>query len=705
MNRQERRAAERQAKSDPAAGARLGDQAFAGAEQMRQAGRNAEAEQLCRQALVHDPRHARSLNMLGVLSLEAGRLDLAADFFGRAVAADGGVHIFHNNLGSALRELGREAEAAQAFGRAVAIKPDYARGLNNLGQVLTKADPAAAAAAFRQVLSFHPRDLEALFGLAVLLHTNGALDEAGPLYERAVAIAPDNPGLAENLAGLLLAQGRMPEAIAALERLLKLTPRAVQHWLNLAGALESQARITEAAAAYRQAIVLDPNRAAAFNGLGNALANLGQLDESVAAYRRAIALAPDYVEARSNLLMTLHSLDRVTAADILAEAKAYGARFGAAPARTWPNSRDPERPLRVGYICADFRVHPVGFFLERVLAAHDPRQVEAVLYNDTRFADSQTARLRGCAAAWRETVGKDDAEVARMIAADRIDILIDLAGHTGWNRLALFGHRAAPVQASWLGYFGTTGVGAIDYIVADEVVLPSGDEAVFTETPVRLPAPYLCWSPPTEDVAVAPFPGLSLGVATFGCFNNRAKITADTVAVWSKILRRAEGSSLFLKSWSLADQGNQDGLRAAFAGHGVAADRLIFEGLSPRAEGLAAYHRVDIALDPFPFGGCTTTADTLWMGVPVVTVAGARWSGRMSQTILKAVGLEDWVAPDLDAYVEMAVRAAGDLTALAPVRGSLRARVEQSRFCDGSRFTANLEAAYRQMWRAWCAAP
>lgn len=705
MNRQERRAAERQAKSDPAAGARLADQAFAGAEQMRQAGRNAEAEQLCRQALVHDPRHARSLNMLGVLSLEAGRLDLAADFFGRAVAADGGVHIFHNNLGSALRELGREAEAAQAFGRAVAIRPDYARALNNLGQMLTKADPTAAAAAFRQALSFHPRDLEALFGLAVLLHTNGALEEAGPLYERAAAIAPDNPGLAENLAGLLLAQGRMPEAIAAFERLLKLTPRAVQHWLNLAGALESQARITEAAAAYRQAIVLDPNRAAAFNGLGNALANLGQLDESVAAYRRAIALAPDYFEARSNLLMTMHSLDGVSAADILAEAKAYGARFGAAPARTWPNSRYPERPLRVGYIGADFRVHPVGFFLERVLAAHDPRQVEAVLYSDTRFADSQTARLRGCAAAWRDTVGKDDAEAMRMIGADRIDILIDLAGHTGWNRLAMFGHRAAPVQASWLGYFGTTGVQAIDYIVADAVVLPSGDEAVFTETPVRLPAPYLCWSPPMEDVAVAPFPGLASGAATFGCFNNRAKITAETVAVWAKILRRVEGSSLFLKSWSLADEGNQDGLRAAFAGHGVAADRLTFEGLSPRAEGLAAYNRVDVALDPFPFGGCTTTADTLWMGVPVITVAGDRWSGRMSQTILKAVGLEDWVAPDLDAYVDLAVRAAGDLAALSPLRARLRERVASSPFCDGPRFTATLEAAYRQMWRGWCANP
>ena len=198
---------------------------------------------------------------------------------------------------------------------------------------------------------------------------------------------------------------------------------------------------------------------------------------------------------------------------------------------------------------------------------------------------------------------------------------------------------------------------------------------------------------------------MTSGAVTFGCFNNRAKITPKTVATWAKILNRVEGSKLFLKSWSLADEGNQDGLRAAFAGHGVAADRLISEGLSPRAEGLAAYNRVDIALDPFPFGGCTTTADTLWMGVPVVTVAGDRWSGRMSQTILKAVGLEDWVAPDLDAYVEMAVSAAGDLPALTPLRGGLRDRVASSPFCDGPAFTLNLEAAYRTMWRDWCAKP
>ncbi len=705
MNRQERRAAERQAKADPAAAAKAADQVFAQAEQMRREGRNAEAEAFCRQALAHDPRHGQSLNLLGILSLNAGRTDLAVDFFGRAAAGPNPTPVFHNNLGSALREQGRASEAAQAFRRAIAIKPDYVRALINLGQLLIDSDPQGAASAFRQALAHHPRDLEALFGLGVSLHRAGALDEALALYERALAVAPDNAPLLENMSGLLLMRHRLSEASALLERLLKLDPRGVRHWLNLAGALDAQARGSEAVAAYRQAILLQPNNAGAFNGLGNALANLGRLDESVAAYRRAVALEPDDLEARSNLLMTLHSLPQVSAADILAEARAYGARVAGRPAPAFSNSRDLERPLRVGFVSADLRVHPVGFFLERVLASHDSSQVETVLYEDTRFPDAQTERLRGLAGGWRSIAGKSDAEAARLVAADRIDILVDLAGHTGFNRLALFGQRAAPVQASWLGYFGTTGVAAMDYVIADDIVLPAGDEAVFTETPVRLPSPYLCWTPPAEDVAAAPFPHLGGAPVTFGCFNNRAKVTDEVVAAWAAIMGRVGGSRLFLKSWSLDDPGNRADLAAAFAARGVAADRLIFEGLSPRAEGLAAYNRVDIALDPFPFGGCTTTADTLWMGVPLVALDGARWSGRMSKTILSSVGLDEWVAPDLEAYIGMAVRAAGELAALAGLREGLRARVAASPFCDGARFARNMEAAYRAMWRERCAKP
>jgi predicted O-linked N-acetylglucosamine transferase (SPINDLY family) len=601
------------------------------------------------------------------------------------------------------RDLGRYADAEASFRRAIGLRADYARALINLGQTLVALGRKAEAVDWlRKGLAQTPGDLDGLWALGAQLHEQGALDEAEACYRRAVAIAPQADEIHENLAGLLYTRGELAEAAAALRRTIALKP-SPERWMSLAGMLESDARLSEAAEAYRQAIALKPDQAGPHNGLGNMLANLGRLEESVAAYRQAVRLDPDDLDARSNLIMTLHSMSEVTAADVLAEARAYAARVEPRPATAFANTPDPDRPLRVGYVSADFRVHPVGFFLDRVLAAHDPSQVEAILYSNMRYEDAQTQRLRGAVAGWRLIAGVDDAAVARTIRADGIDILVDLAGHTGSNRLPLFGLRPAPVQATWLGYFGTTGLSSIDHVLADEIVLPPGDEAMFTEAPVNLGAPYLCWSPPQDEIPVGPFPGLAQGFVTFGCFNNRAKITAETVAAWARIMGQVEGSRLFLKSWSLADAGCRAGLAEAFAAEGVSADRLSFEGLTPRTDALAAYNRVDIALDPFPFGGCTTTADTLWMGVPVVVRAGGRWSGRMSRSILASVGLDEWVAPDVDAYVETAVRLARDLPALAQVRAGLRVRLEASPFCDGPGFTRRLEGAYRAMWRSWAA--
>jgi predicted O-linked N-acetylglucosamine transferase (SPINDLY family) len=448
--------------------------------------------------------------------------------------------------------------------------------------------------------------------------------------------------------------------------------------------------------------------------VANVLADLGRLEESVAAYRQCLRLDPDNREAHSNLLMTLHSLPGVTSADLLAEARAYGGRLEPQPQRAFANPPGPERPLRIGYVSADFRVHPVGFFLDRVLPSHDPAKVQAILYSDTLFPDELSARLQ-THARWQSTVGKSHAEMLAAVQADQVDILVDLAGHTGSNRLPLFAQRAAPVQMAWLGYFGTTGLSAIDYLLADEIVLPPGEEALFTEKPLGLGAPYLCWSPPTvypradlrsdpgTEVPLAPPPALARGFVTFGCFNNPRKITDQAIETWAGIMSRVPASRLLMKYWSHEDAACRARFVRAFAARGIGGDRLAFEGLEPRVEALAAYNRVDIALDPFPFGGCTTTADTLWMGVPVVGLVGDRWSGRMSLDILSSLGLQDWATPDLGAYADTAVRLAADLDGLAALRRELRPRLEASAFCDGPAFTARLEGAYRQAWRAWCA--
>ena len=700
MNRKERRAAGH--KGPAAAASPAADMAFAQGVQLQKLGRMGEAEQAFRAAIAHNPRHADALHLLGLMFLQAGHGQQAADLIGKAAAIDPRSPQFRNNLGSALRAAGRKAEAEACFRQALSLRPDYPRALINLGRLLTEAGKSSEAiACLRRAIALAPNDLEALAGLAFLVQGQGALAEAADLYRRAAEIAPGNADIHENIAGLLIAQGRASEGADAFRRAVELKPTG-ERWSRLAGILETEVRFTEAAEVYRRAIACEPDLALPHNGLGNVLAAVGDLDGAIPAYRESIRLSPDYFEARSNLIMTMHSHPDVSAADLLAETRAYAARVEPRAKPVFANPRDPERRLRVGYVSADFREHPVGVFLDRVLPAHDPARIEAVLYSDTRFPDDQTARLRAHAG-WREIIHLPHADAARMIAGDGVDILIDLAGHTGYNRLPMFAARAAPVQAAWLGYFGTTGLSAIDHILADAIVLPPGEEPLFTEAPQQLDAPYLCWSPPQLAMPVGPLPALANGYVTFGCFNNRSKISTAAIAAWARILTAVEGSRLFLKWLSLGDAGCVRAVVQAFAAHGIGADRLILEGFSDRAGGLAAYNRVDIALDPFPFGGCTTTADTLWMGVPVVTRAGDRWSGRMSQTILTSVGLEDWVAPDVEAYVATAVRLAGDLAALAPVRAGLRRRLEASPFCDGQAFALRLDAAYRSMWRQWCA--
>jgi predicted O-linked N-acetylglucosamine transferase (SPINDLY family) len=670
--------------------------------QLHQAGRLADAERAARQALALDPRHPGALHLVGLVNLQAKQAKTAVEFITAAVAADPGVPHFHNNLGTALRAMDRLADAEVSFRRAIALRPGYARALINLAQVQQDGGNLIEARAnFARALAAAPNDLEALWGLGVIHHQQGALEDAAEFYARILRIAPDTPEALQNFSGLRFMQGRTAEGVELLQRYLKLQPVSPEGWQQLAVALESLAQLTEAVVAYRNAIAQKPDYADAHNGLGNSLSKLGLLDEAIASYREGVRLAPDALDIRSNLIMTMASSPEVGADDILREARAYAARVEPRPTPAFANTRVADRPLRVGYVSADLRDHPVGHFFERVLDNHDRARFEPFLYSDVRFPDALTARLRESAAGWREIARMRHEDVVRLIQGDRIDILVDLSGHTGTNRLAVFGARAAPVQASWLGYFGTTGLASMDYVIGDEIVLAPGDEAVFSEKLVRLAHPYLCWSPPRDDAALVSPPAFANGYVTFGCFNNRTKITADVVAVWAEILKQTQGAHLFLKTWSFADEGARDLMRAQFAAHGVAADRLRFEGLSPRAEGLAAYNQIDIALDPFPFGGCTTTADTLWMGVPVVALDGARWSGRMSRTILTTIGLEQWAAPDRAAYVALAARAANDLASLASLRAGLRDRVERSSFCDGPAFAARLEAAYRTMWRAW----
>ena len=393
--------------------------------------------------------------------------------------------------------------------------------------------------------------------------------------------------------------------------------------------------------------------------------------------------------------------------DIFAESRRWEAAHAVPRAARETHSRhdrDPERRLRIGYVSPDFRSHSVSHFLGPLLAGHDRRQFEIFGYAQVAHPDIETRRLRGLADAWRSTVGMTTQAVAARIRDDKIDILVDLAGHTANSRLLVFGERPAPVQAAWLGYPNTTGSAAMDYRLTDDIADPQGPgDALHSEELARLPNGFLCFAPAAEAPAVADPPLLANGQVTFGSFNNLSKVGAATVAAWAPILARVPGSRLLLKGRALANEQARLRLESLFAASNIDAARLEFHAwIDSRSGHLGAYDRIDIGLDPFPYNGTTTTCETLWMGVPVIALCGDRHAGQVGASILARVGLAALSADTVDDYVAAAVSLAGDAARLVELRRVLRATMAASPLCDAASFTRDIEAAYRQMWRHWC---
>jgi predicted O-linked N-acetylglucosamine transferase (SPINDLY family) len=673
-------------------------------ERHQQAARLAAAEMCYRRALELRPGDADTLCLLGGVLLARGATGDAVEAFRQAAAGNPDDPTLHSDLGVALHMAGRADEAIASYHRAIALKPDYGEAHSNLGNVLReKGRRAEAVAAYRQAVATKPGHAQAHANLGAALQEQGAFEEAIIACRRAISLLPNYAEAHCNLGNALLSLGRTREAAAALRRAVALDPAYAVAWSNLGNALRGDGRTGEAEAAYREAIRVRPGYASAYCNLGNVLQDGGRLDEAMAAYRQALALEPDFAAAYSNLLMCMSYATSVSLEEVLEEAHRFGGLHrGAGSEAPFPNVPAPSRRLRIGYVSADFRNHPVGYFLVRALQARDRATAEVFCYSAQLTDDDMTARLRDGADHWRSIAIMTDAEAAAMIRADGIDILVDLAGHTAGNRLMLFARRPAPIQASWLGYFGTTGLDAMDHVLADRFVVPPGEERYFTETVLRLPDSYLCYDPPALDIQPGPPPALESGAIIFGCFNNRAKITPEAVHAWAQVLQRVPGSCLFLKTRTLADATLAGALADAFAAQGVTRERLTMEGHSPIAEMMAAYRRIDIVLDPFPFVGGTTSAEALWMGVPVVTLRGNRWAGRIGESILSTAGLGELVADDVDDYVRKAAALAADLPRLARLHAELRSRLETSPFCDGAQFARSLDAAYRSMWRDWC---
>ena len=356
-------------------------------------------------------------------------------------------------------------------------------------------------------------------------------------------------------------------------------------------------------------------------------------------------------------------------------------------------------PPRLGFISPDLGRHPVGFFLVRVLENLGRGPHETFCYSDRIVKDGLTHRLRAAATRWRDVVGMSHERLAEQVRADRIDILFDLAGHTAGNRLLVFARKPAPIQVSWIGYEGTTGLAAMDYLIADHLMVPAGSERHYRERVLRMPDGYLCYDPPETAPPVGPAPSLKQGFATFGSFNNPAKITPEVVAVWAKILRAAPTARLVMKYRGLGDPAVKRRFLDLFAAHGVGPQRLELLPWSSYSDYLATYHRVDVVLDPFPFSGSTTTCESLWMGVPVITCPGETFASRHSLSHLSSVGLTETIARDPDEYVELAISLAGDPARLAALRSGLRERMAASPLCDGKRFASHLMLLLQDVWQ------
>ena len=671
----------------------------------QQAGCLAQAEALLQRLLSLDPKHVLGLHQLGSIARQTGRLDVAVAMYTRASTLARDVAAIHLNLATALNEQGRPDQAIALYQQALALQPDFPEAYFNLGNILRDRGAATAAiSCFERALVCRADYANALFNLGNALKDQGELDQAIARYRQLLTIQPTSIDALANLGNALEDQGRLDDALHCYERALLLQPDFCAARYNSGNVLAAQGQLDRARRRYEEALMLKPAFGDALYNLGNVLRDQGLAMQAIAHYEQALSLAPHDAKIHSNLLTSLHYAAAYAPADILARARRFAALCAApAPVGGHAQRTEEKQRLRIGYVSGDFGKHPVGYFLSAVLEAHERSAVEVFCYSNRAKEDALTARLRGSADHWRSLVGLPDEAAARLIEQDAIDILVDLSGHTAKNRLPLFARRLAPVQASWLGYFGTTGLASVDYLIADRFVAPPASDSYFTEAIWRLPDSYLCFTPPHETIALQTPPATRGHALTFGSFNNQAKTSPQTIALWARVLQRVPGSRLLLKTKSLGDPCVRKLLAEQFSAQGIDADRLMLEGASPRLELLSAYNRVDIGLDPTPYGGGTTTAEALWMGVPVVTLRGTTWVGRVSESIVSAVGYPGLTAATADAYVDLAARLATDLPQLATLRAGLRAQLVVSPLCAGRAFTRNLEQAYRGMWQRCCA--
>ena len=606
-----------------------------------QQGRHSEAEELLRRILDANPVHVDANHLLGVIAGMRGDFDLAEALISKAITHGPPQALCHFNLGLAMFGGGRLKEALAAFDEGILLDSDQADFHNRRGVVLQE-------------------------------------------------------------------MGRLDDSLLALDRAIHLQPGLAGAHNNRGITLRKLDRLNEARHSYDRAIDLSPDYKEAYTNRGHVLKELGYPEEARHDYRKALDLNATFTAAHSNLLFLLAAEANLPPEEMLGQLRHWDdiqgeeGRSHPLPVRTVDTT--PERKLRIGYVSPDLRMHSVSYFFAPLLVTHDRNRFEVYCYAARRSAlsDDVTERLRAISDHWRFVYELSEAQLARQIYDDRIDILVDLAGHTGGNRLQAFTYRPAPVQATWLGFFSGTGLRAMDYWITDEVLHPADTRELSVEKISRLPRCWVCYEPPVQAPAVAPCPNRD-GRVMFGSFSNLSKLTPGVIETWSRLMRELPRSQLLLMDKTLNEAITRERIRGQFERHGISSLRLVLIPGAPFREYLSTYARVDIVLDPFPRTGGTTTAEALWMGVPVVTLAGTRYVERISASKLMAVGLEDMITTSRDEYIETAIALANDPDRRSDLRANLRGRMERSPLCDATGHARAMEAAYTAMWEDYLA--
>jgi len=702
-----------------------------------QTGQLPAAAALLGRAVALEPTAWKSQCTLGLVRAAGGQFQGAVEAFQKTLETNPDCIEGIQGVGAAYRALGRTQEAIGAFRQALAMRPEDPKAHSDLGVVLQDGGQVQEAiAAFRKALALCDEDPLTHSNLGNALLADRQLGEALATLKATTRRWPTHTDAWYNLGNAAFAARRFPDAVAAYRETLALAPGHLAAYNNLGNALQALGRYEEALSTYQQAMAIQPdypdsfiNASAAARtlgrhdeaiallwraqakhpnhpvihcNLGNLFKDVGLMDEAIASFRRAVELNPDDLVSHSNIAYAVCFLPGCDPKAILAENRHWDQMHARPEWRqtTHANEPDPLRRLRIGYVAPDFREHCQSLFTIPLLSHQDRRQFEIFCYADVPKPDAITERIKGYADAWHDIAGMSDAAVAEQIQMDRIDILVDLTMHMSNGRPLLFTRKPAPIQVAWLAYPGTTGLSAMDYRLTDPFLDPPGThDDWYSETSIRLPDTFWCYDPLTTTPLPGPLPARENGYITFGSLNNFCKVTPDAVRAWAQILNAVPRSRLLL----LAPKTRfRQRVIELMAKNGIAEDRIEFAANRPRLDYLALYQKVDLGLDTFPYNGHTTSLDSFWMGVPVVTCIGDTVVGRAGWSLLSNLGMRELAAESLDAFVQTAVDLAQNLPQLEAWRLELRSRMEASPLMDGEKFARGMEAIFREIWQQWC---